>query len=375
MRKLILLAFGGVFFLSCQSTDYTLNVSADVQDEQQLYLIMLDDNNQPKTIDTLLIKEGISSYSGTIELPEMHYLLLEGNRDVVPFVLEPGDIAVEIYKDSIRSSVVRGTKSNKEFKLYINETTPIVDDLFSIQNEMRNAMISRDSLAYVDLQDQLEDMQEKFNDLQIEYVKSNPESYISTLILEQLLGNKIIEKEEASEIYSSFSKTLKKTKSGVKIGEIVAPEPQEEKTEEESEEGVSVGDIAPDFIAPDINGNTQALYTSLGKYTLIDFWASWCGPCRVDSPNLVKIHETYKDKGLAVIGVSIDKDKESWQKAIASDKLAWTHVSYLKRWDDPIAKQYGVKSIPTLFLLDNEGKVIFRGNHAEDILPTLEKLL
>lgn len=375
MRKLILLAFGGVFFLSCQSTDYTLNVSADVQDEQQLYLIMLDDNNQPKTIDTLLIKEGISSYSGTIELPEMHYLLLEGNRDVVPFVLEPGDIAVEIYKDSIRSSVVRGTKSNKEFKLYINETTPIVDDLFSIQNEMRNAIISRDSLAYVDLQDQLEDMQEKFNDLQIEYVKSNPESYISTLILEQLLGNKIIEKEEASEIYSSFSKTLKKTKSGVKIGEIVAPEPQEEKTEEESEEGVSVGDIAPDFIAPDINGNTQALYTSLGKYTLIDFWASWCGPCRVDSPNLVKIHETYKDKGLAVIGVSIDKDKESWQKAIASDKLAWTHVSYLKRWDDPIAKQYGVKSIPTLFLLDNEGKVIFRGNHAEDILPTLEKLL
>lgn len=375
MRKLILLAFGGVFFLSCQSTDYTLNVSADVQDEQQLYLIMLDDNNQPKTIDTLLIKEGISSYSGTIELPEMHYLLLEGNRDVVPFVLEPGDIAVEIYKDSIRSSVVRGTKSNKEFKLYINETTPIVDDLFSIQNEMRNAIISRDSLAYVDLQDQLEDMQEKFNDLQIEYVKSNPESYISTLILEQLLGNKIIEKEEASEIYNSFSKTLKKTKSGVKIGEIVAPEPQEEKTEEESEEGVSVGDIAPDFIAPDINGNTQALYTSLGKYTLIDFWASWCGPCRVDSPNLVKIHETYKDKGLAVIGVSIDKDKESWQKAIASDKLAWTHVSYLKRWDDPIAKQYGVKSIPTLFLLDNEGKVIFRGNHAEDILPTLEKLL
>ena len=372
MRHLILPALLALAFVSCQNTDYTLNVSADVEDDQQVYLITLDENNQPKTLDTLHIKEGVSSYSGSAALPEMHFLLLQGNRDVVPFVLEPGDISVEIYKDSIRSSIVRGTKSNIEFKRYITASTPLIDDLFAIQNEMRNAMISRDSLAFVDLKEQLDDMQTKFNDFQIDYVKSNPESYISTLILEQLIGNNVIKKDIASEIYNNFSNTLKKTKAGIKIGELVAPEPE---VEEADDKEVTVGDIAPDFTAPSVDGTPQTLYASLGKYTILDFWASWCGPCRVDSPNMVALHNKYKNKGLNIVGVSVDKDETSWKKAIENDKLAWTHVSHLKRWEDPIADAYGVNSIPQLFLLDASGKVIAREDHAEDLIPILENIL
>ena len=146
-----------------------------------MLLIALDDKNQPQTLDTLAIQGGVASYVSSIELPEMHYLLLEGNRDVVPVILEPGEITVEIYKDSIRNSKVSGTKSNKEFRRYIQESTPLIEDLFGIQNEMRNAMISKDSLAFVDLQEQLSDMQAKFTDFQVNYVTENSESYISTL--------------------------------------------------------------------------------------------------------------------------------------------------------------------------------------------------
>ena len=240
---------------------------------------------------------------------------------------------------------------------------------------MRNAMVSRDSLGYKDLEEQLKEMETKFNDYQIDYTKSNPDSYISAMVLIQLVMNKAIENEAAYEIYNGFSKTIKKTKSAVKIYELVAPKEAEE-TEEAAQDGeVNVGDKAPDFSAPNPNDIAVSLNTSLGKLTVLDFWASWCGPCRVDSPNLVKVYNTYKDKGLAIVGISLDQQKESWKKAIDNDQLDWTHVSHLMRWDDPIAAIYSVRSIPQLFLLDENGVVIAKERHATDFIPVLEKIL
>jgi len=375
MRFITLITLS-VVLTACQSTDYTLNISADVDDNNNVLLIALDDKNQPQTLDTLAIQGGVASYVSSIELPEMHYLLLEGNRDVVPVILEPGEITVEIYKDSIRNSKVSGTKSNKEFRRYIQESTPLIEDLFGIQNEMRNAMISRDSLAFVDLQEQLNDMQTKFNDFQVDYVTENTESYISTLILEQLILNKAIEEAEAQAIYNAFGNTIKKTKAGIKINGILFPKEEQEvtpKVEGSEDDDVSVGDVAPDFTAPNVDGNPQRLYASLGKFTLVDFWASWCGPCRVESPNLVKTYKSFKDKGLAILSVSLDKSDASWKKAIENDNLNWNHVSNLKRWDDPIAAQYGVTSIPQLFLLDENGKVVAREHYIRNILPIIKE--
>ena len=124
-----------LFLASCQTSDYTLNISVDAEDNNNVFLIALDNNNQPQTLDTLAVQGGVASYTGTIELPEMHYLLLDGNRDVVPVVLEPGEITVEIYKDSIRSSKASGTKSNSDFRRYIKTSTPLIDDLFGIQKK------------------------------------------------------------------------------------------------------------------------------------------------------------------------------------------------------------------------------------------------
>jgi peroxiredoxin len=321
------------------------------------------------------VKDGLTSYSGVSKLPDYQSLWVDGIRGSVPVFVEPGEITVELYKDSIQASKVSGTKTNVAFKRYIDEINPLFKSFYDIQNEMRNAMVSRDSLGYKDLEEQLKEMETKFNDYQIDYTKSNPDSYISAMVLIQLVMNKAIENEAAYEIYNGFSKTIKKTKSAVKIYELVAPKEAEE-TEEAAQDGeVNVGDKAPDFSAPNPNDNAVSLNTSLGKLTVLDFWASWCGPCRVDSPNLVKVYNTYKDKGLAIVGISLDQQKESWKKAIDNDQLDWTHVSYLKRWDDPIAAIYGVRSIPQLFLLDENGVVIAKERHATDFIPVLEKIL
>lgn len=366
-----------ILFVSCQSSsgDYTINISADVEDNHQIFLVNFDESNKPNVIDTLFVKDGLTSYSGISKLPDYQSLWVNGVRGSVPIFVEPGEITVELYKDSIQASKVSGTKTNVAFKRYIDEINPLFKTFYEIQNEMRNAMISRDSLAYKDLEDQLNEMQAKFNYFQIEYTKSNPDSYVSAMVLIQLVMNKAIDNEAAYKIYNGFSKNIKKTKSAVKIYELVAPKKANE-TKENSKDGeVNVGDKAPDFSAPNNNNIAVSLNKSLGKLTLLDFWASWCGPCRIDSPNLVNVHNKYKDKGLVIVGISLDIKEKSWKKAIINDRLDWIQVSHLKRWDDPIASIYGVNSIPQLFLLDENGVVIAKERHAVDFIPFIEKIL
>lgn len=364
-------------FVSCQSSsgDYTINISADVEDNHQIFLVTFDESNKPNVVDTLYVKDGLTSYSGISKLPDYQSLWVNGVRGSVPIFVEPGEIIVELYKDSIQASKVSGTKTNLAFKRYIDEINPLFKSFYEIQNEMRNAMISRDSLAYKDLEEQLKEMEAKFNYFQIDYIKLNPDSYVSAMVLIQLVMNKAIDNEAAYKIYNGFSKNIKKTKSAVKIYELVAPKKANE-TKEISRDGeVNVGDKAPDFSAPDNNNIAVSLNKSLGKLTLLDFWASWCGPCRIDSPNLVNIHNNYRDKGLVIVGISLDLQEDSWKKAIINDGLDWTQVSHLKRWDDPIAAMYGVNSIPQLFLLDENGVVIARERHAVDFIPFIEKIL
>ena len=218
MRNLFLLPLL-ILFVSCQSTsgDYTINISADVEDDHQIFLVNFDESNKPNVIDTLYVKDGLTSYSGVSKLPDYQSLWVDGVRGSVPVFVEPGEITVELYKDSIQASKVSGTKTNVAFKRYIDEINPLFKSFYEIQNEMRNAMVSRDSLGYKDLEEQLKEMETKFNDYQIDYTKSNSDSYISAMVLIQLVMNKAIDNEVAYEIYNGFSKTIKKTKSAVKI--------------------------------------------------------------------------------------------------------------------------------------------------------------
>lgn len=156
-----------------------------------------------------------------------------------------------------------------------------------------------------------------------------------------------------------------------------SPEAKALLAEAEKKRSIGIGKIAPDFSAPDTAGNTVALKDFRGKYVLIDFWASWCGPCRAENPHVVAAYEKYKNKNFTILAISLDKadGKDAWLKAIRQDKLAWTHISELRHWNSAIAKQYFVRGIPQNFLIGPDGKILASNLRGAKLAATLEQIL
>jgi peroxiredoxin len=374
MKKFFLYCFTIVLLTQCtQSTKFQVNGSVDLKDESEVYLIKVGDNNRPQPIDTLQVTEGAFSFSGDAAVPEMHYLFFEGIRGNLPFVLEKGTITIIAYKDSLRSSLVKGTPSNRDFADYLKGAQAFGKDLNRIQMEMRSPAVIRDSLAQADLKEQFDAMIEKLTQYELNFVNSNTDSYISSLVLERMLMNKSIETEEAKTIYSSFSESVKETKSAQSIQKILFPDSVDTLQNEE----VSIGSTAPDFSAPSPNGQIISLkeVASNSKITIIDFWASWCRPCRIENPVIVAMYNKYKDAGLNVIGVSLDKNADKWKEAIEADNLTWPHVSNLKYWQDPIAATYNVNSIPRTFIVDQNLTILSEGLRGKELEDKVAELL
>lgn len=358
-----------LFIIGCSSgsTEFTLNGTIDLDDGQSVLLLGVDDQSQLMPIDTVEVSAGTFSFSGSAKYPEMHYLNFEGVRSLLPLVLEPGTITVQAVKDSIQKANVRGTKSNVDVAQFLGEVSTYNLALREISFELRNAMLRKDSLNISDLQDQYDNMVAKLTDFELSYITDNPDSYVSSLILEQQVTSGQIDPAEAQLLFDQLEGNIKKTKSAQNIQKLLSPEKVEE-----DKESPGVGDVAPDFQAPNPNGELVSLYNTKEKFTLIDFWASWCKPCRDQSPELVELHNNYRSKGVTIMSVSLDRKNESWLQAIKNDNLNWTHISNLKHWQDPIAAEYNVRSIPELFLIDEKGAVLARSHDLASIKSILK---
>jgi peroxiredoxin len=191
-------------------------------------------------------------------------------------------------------------------------------------------------------------MDNKQTEMKKEYIANNPASYVTPTVLNEI--SYYLDASEMEELLGKMDTTLNKVAAVITMKEKLV-----------FLKTVAIGQKAPDFTLNDVNGNPVSLYSKVGgntKLLLVDFWAAWCGPCRQENPNVVKVWNEYNSKGFDVFGVSLDQTAEAWKKAIEDDKLTWTHVSDLKYWDCAPAKLYAVSAIPSNFLLDENGIIV-----------------
>lgn len=332
-----------------------------------------------ETIDTVKIVDGKFEMKGKITEPELHFIHIDKTTGKVPLIIEEGEIEVAIDKDSLTKSTLAGTYNNEEFQKFNQETTKIQKRIlpkvleFQKTNGMKaqEAQKAHDTVTLNTLQKQFELVQKEYTDYMFGYPKTHPKSFISVLITQSMFNNRNFKIKDIEATYNSLDESLKNTKPGKEIKENI----DTVKKQAETKKALAMGNVAPDFKAKTPDGKLISLKESLGKVTLVDFWASWCQPCRMENPNVVKLYNEFHAKGLNIISVSLDDDATKWKDAIAKDKLTWTQISNLKGFEDPIAAQYGITQIPTTYLLDANGKIVDKDLRGDELKAKINELL
>lgn len=362
MKKYLTVILIAILIIACGTgTDgYTLNgeITGELADSSKVYLKTIDSTNRLMDVDTAITINGKFEFTGTQDSPVLHYLVVDGIRGNWPVVLENGTIEFKGQKDSLMFANAKGTPQNKLFSDFLSEQRKTQQMVQSMQNDLRIANNAKDTVTMNSLREEYFELQEKSKSFNLEYIKSNPNALISAFLLENLLRTKGIPSAECREIFNAFTDEIKASKPGKRIAE-----------ELERTAATEIGANAPKFSGPTPDGKILALNDIKGKLTLVDFWAAWCKPCRAENPNIVAVYNKYKNDGLNVVGVSLDRKSEDWLKAIDMDGLEWNHISNLQYFNDPIAKLYGVNAIPAAFLLDENGVIV-----AKDLRgPALEE--
>ena len=339
-------------------------ISGEVEDSTQVFLKATDSMNRVIDIDTTTLVGGTFSFEGVSDLPRLHYLFIDGLRGNVPFITENGTITITAQKDSLPYSEVKGTPQNKLFMGYLKEIHRYGEMVQSLRQDLNKAQMDRDTIALGSLREEYFEIQEEAKNYNNSYIKEHPEALISALLLDQGVAQKTIPLAEVTELYEALTDEIKATRPGKRVKQSL-----------DKEKATAIGSPAPDFSGPTPDGKELALNQVKGKLTLIDFWAAWCKPCRMENPNIVSVYEKYKDKGFNVIGVSLDRKAEDWLQAIEVDGLAWNHVSHLQYFQGPIAEKYGINAIPAAFLLDENGVIVAKNLRGPALEQKVAELL
>lgn len=371
MKKIfvILLIAAGLVSFKVLVDNYTITGTVNgIENGKTVILERQDDVKGIISIDTAKVVNGKFSFKGNATEPSIHFLQVQDVQGKVAFILEEGKINFTIYKDSVAKSKVGGTKNNEDLQNFNAAAMKIQKKMMDYQTlnnqKYTDAQTKKDTVVLNQLMTEYTKFQNEMVALSAAFPEKNPKSFISVLFVDNMFNNPNIDIEKIKKTYANLDPNLKKTKTGKQIQQKI-----------DNFKSISSGNPAPEFSAPNPEGKVVSLKESLGKLTIIDFWASWCGPCRKENPNVVALYKDYHAKGLNIIGVSLDKDGAKWKEAIEKDGLTWTHVSNLKFWQDPIATLYNIKSIPATFLLDGNGKIIARDLRGEELRAKVASIL
>ena len=353
--------------------EYEVTVKADgVFDGLRAYLKTNENPRNPIATDTAVVYKGGFTFKGQIEGTEMRSLTIDGVNGQTTLLLEAGNIEVVVYKDSIYKSTVKGSFNNAVFNDYKKQYKDKIDDLTFLKRSLIESQT--DPIISNSLKKEMDSLGTELKNFGFNFIKANTNADFSLLLLNRLIDQNGFDLTLASEAYDQIDNSVKiKTTNNQIISNRIKTKIKSAK----KSELVMIGKIVPNFSAPNPQGELIELNKIKGKVTIIDFWASWCKPCRVENPNLVKLYNEYHSKGLEIISVSLDREaqKDFWIKAIEKDQLNWYNISNLKFWQEPIAKLYGVNSIPATFIIDENGILIAKKLRGAQLDQKIKELL
>jgi peroxiredoxin len=375
MKYLFLLIASCMIFghFSCQSpgrtnnqsaasdTGYTLTGKIAGIDSGWAYLLHRQ-SDQAGNIDSARIDKGQFVFTGRAPTPEFCNLGVSrngGKEFAFGFFIGHGELNLTVNKDSMTDAQVAitgsGSATEDEFRRFQISQKGVDSADEAVNTYYVAARANHDQKQMDSLVAVFQQLGIRHRQLLKEFVKRNPSSYVSGF---EVYSNYSYNPDarELDSLYNGLDTTIRVSFYGKKIKETLA-----------SAWLTAIGKPAPEFTANTADGKAIALSSFRGKYTLVDFWASWCGPCRAENPAVVKAYRKYHPKGFAILGVSLDETKPEWEQAIRKDGLSWTQVSDLKGWQSSIAALYGVKGIPMNFLLDKDGKIIGKGLRGIDL--------
>ncbi len=361
-KTLFPLAVLALSLAACNSTTkYTINGTVEGEQTGTVYLLKYA-NQKMDTLVKAPITDGKFTMEGTVEGITDATLTIEGKRGRTPIFLENTAFTVALNPANPMENKIEGGATQN----LANQFMSIESSAMKLQSDLR----SQYAQAYQN-QDtvKIKELVEKFNQVGNEVqtkidslMKANHDSYIAAYMIASQMGGMSLEDLTAK--YEALGDNAKATEPGKRIAERI-----------EKVAAVAVGKVAPDFTLNTPEGKPLSLHSIKGKVKIIDFWASWCGPCRGENPNVVKVYEEFHPKGLEILSVSLDNNKEAWLKAIEDDKLTWNHVSDLQGWNNAAAQLYGVNGIPHLIVLDENNVIVAKNLRGDALKEKIAELL
>ncbi|NQX39081.1 Peroxiredoxin [Pedobacter steynii] len=375
MKKIFLLGlFAFPFTVWAQNGIFLLTGQVGQESAPAKVYLNYQQDGQLKTLTSAVVK-GAFQFKGTLTDPKQAQLVFdhEGTgmeklgrtADVKILFLEKGSLLLSS-KDSVKNASISGSPLNETYKRFQALMVPSEKAMRMVELEYRNAPEAKQKSQQFQesLQSKLMKLSAEQRVIILQYAKKNPTSFLSLHLLTQL-ASPDMDTQVMRSAFNALSTNLRGSKLGKElVGKLGTAS------------ATAVGGMAPNFTQNDVNGKPVKLSDFKGKYVLLDFWASWCVPCRAQHPNLVKTYNKYKGKNFTILGVSLDDagKKADWLKAIKSDGLTWTQVSDLKFRDNEVAKLYNINAIPQNFLIDPSGKIIGKNLHGEELNKKLASI-
>jgi peroxiredoxin len=370
MGKFIYLFLAAAIMAACTSTPEKphYNITGKITGADSVtFILQMSVNGKNVKLDSASVVNGkFQIKGGAVDFPESASLVAKGKRGGISFYLENSDITITGNIDSLYYAKVTGSKTQDDYYAFRKSLEPINEKNKALNAEYKAASDAGDKAKKAELEKKFDENYAEQITIEKEFVKNHTSSYFSPSLLNSLSGE--LESGELESLINALDTNVARVATITDLKERVT-----------LMKAVAIGQKAPDFTLNDVNDKPVALSLKIGKskLLLVDFWASWCEPCRNENPFVVKVWKEFNKKGFDIFSVSLDRpgEKDKWIQAIKNDNLTWTHVSDLQYWDCAAAKLYVVRGIPANFLLDANGTIVAKNLREEKLYDKVKELL